>query len=704
MARNKLRILAAAALAAAAIAAVVLRPQAGPAAARLTAEIAALTGARVEAGPGARFGWAWPLRLEMPSVAIAGWGTLESLVAQGDRIAGRATLFGRTGELTAAGGSLSFAGEGVSARLDRAKGLILETTVAGHRLRVSGRPSAAGLDALSVDWDAVHLSGTARWADGGAALSVEATGEGARLSGTARPAEGAFEGTLESPFASLGRVTSELRATAEAVDFARFVLEGPDLRADGSLRVEAARMSLDLRLADAPLAAALALAGEALARGGDVDLRLRAGRLAWPSGEAQGVILVAAREGGKFVLDELAVRSIAQASVRVRDGIVDLQAPDAARFLAALGVPGDRHLGALSLRGAFAFDPAAGTVRASPVEIALAGQALKGTAEWSGGRLVAALAGDRVSLDPFFGVPLARPAVRGPLLTRSQQARAAAAAAPPPAGPGGWSRVPFRPDLVGGMPLELTLEARELVYSALALRDARLALSTKAGGIEIGALSGGLFGGTLDARGQVLRARAPEATLEFTLAGAEFARLLSAAGAPPVLRGPLTLKGRLAAAGTNPADMAAGLSGEIMLDSPGGTLDGVDLAGLFAYAAASATPDLAELGRRLARGGSGAFTAATATLKIERGTARLSDARLAASGGALALSGLFDLANWRVDLAGDIAAPGARQVPRIAIAGPPARPNVRIGFSAAAGAEARPAGSGAPPRAPAPRR
>ncbi len=704
MTRKKLRNFILAGAGFAVLAAVVLRPDPGPAADRLAGEISALTGLRATAAPGARYAWAWPLRLDVPAIELAGAGTLGPLVAQSGKIAGSATLFGRSGTVSGVEGIVSFAADGFSARLDRATGLAIEAAVAGRALRVSGRPTGEGIDALSVDWDALHLDGRARWTADRAALSVEAAGSGAALAGLARPADGAFEGTFETGVAGAGRLRAELRATTDAVDFARFQLAGEGFAADGSARIEAARAALDVRFAEAPLAAAAGLVAEALARPGDVDLRVRAGRLAWPAGEAAGVILVAARESGKFVLDELAVRSIGEASVRVRDGILDLNAPDAARFFAALGVPVRRHLGALALRGAFALDPATGAARADPVEISLAGQRLKGNAEWRGGRVAADLAGERVSLDPFFGAPLVPPPARGPLLTRSQQARAAAAAAPPPPGPGGWSRVAFRPDLVAGLPLDLRLAARELVFDRLSVADARLSLAADADGIAIRELAGGLLGGALAAAGRATGGDLPRAELRFSLSGAEWAKLLAAAGAPPVLRGPVTLDGRLAAAGATPAAMAASLDGALALAAPAGTLEGADLSGLLAYAAAAPSADLAELARRFARGGRGAFASAAGNWTIERGIARTRDMRLVASGGALEISGAFDLANWRVDLAGELAAAGARQRPRLSLVGPPERANATLAFTAAAGGAGTPADSAAPPRARAARR
>ena len=675
-----------------------LRPDADSAARSLAAGISQRTGLAARIEGTARHAWAWPLRLEIPGIAIDGLGRIENVALIDGAFDAQARFLGRAGVLSLRAGTFRFASEGLSASIVAADGrLVVETKFAGRDLRIAGKPTSAGFDALEIGWDGHLLNGQARHSADRTALDVTATGGGVELSGRAQPADGTFEGTLAA--ASAGLVRAEFRAGDDVFDVAAFELRTADYSATGSLRRDAQRLSIDARIGEIGIAALADLARQHLGDAAqDIDLRLRIGRLAWAAGEAQGVILVAAREAGRLVVDELAVRSLAEANLRVRSGMLDLQVPDASRFLAALGAPVERHLGALSLRGPLAFEPDGPALRLAPLEIALAGQQAKGEAVWRDGRLSLSLTGDRITLDPFFGRPLAAPPVRGPLLTRSQTVRAAAAAAPPPPGPGGWSRVPIRPDLFGGMPLDLRLGARELVLGGLTLGDARFAAAYDANGFDVAELSGSLFSGALAASGRVEATR-PQIALKFTLAGAEWARVLGALGTTPVLRGPVTFAGSLTTSGAHVSAMMAALAGSLRLESPGGTLDGLDLAGLLAYAAASRTPDLVELGRRFARGGRGTFGAASGTWRIDGGRASSTDTRFAAPGGALELSGLLDLSNWNVDLAAVVAADKAQTVPRVTMAGPPDRAKITLSASAVP-----PAGSGARPSAPAVRR
>jgi hypothetical protein len=689
-----------------------LRPDPGAAADGLARTIAGRLGVPAVAVGPARYAWDWPLRLEVPAIDIPGLGRLGNVVAVEGTVAATATFFGRTGTFAWRDGTMRFDAAGIAARFDPSDGrLRVETALAGEALRVSGRPGPGGLAALEIDWGGYALAGTARYESGLSSIAVEAAGAGVpalRLTGRYLIGEDAFEGLLEGGPADGGRVRAELRVGNDEIDVARFEIGTPGLVASGSARRDARRAALDLRVEEMALPAFADLAARHLGTvAGDIDLRLRIGRLTWASGEANGIILVAAREGGRVVVDEFAIRAIGEASLRVRDGILDLQAPDASRFLAALGMPVERHLGALSLRGALGVDTAAPGLRVSPLELTLAGQRLRGEIGWRGGRVALDLAGERVVLDPFFARPQRAPPVRGPLLTRSQAARAAAAAAPPAPGPGGWARTPIVLDLVGDIPVDIALTARELVFDAIALGDARISAVHEPAGLAVRSLSGSLFGGAFSGSGRLGSGRPdggpPHFDMRFALAGADWTRVLAAFGAAPVLRGPVSLSGSLAARGASASALVGELAGTLALDSPGGTVEGLDLPGLIAYAASARTADLAELGRRAARGGSGAFSQAAGTWQIERGRARTADTRIAAPGGALEIAGEFDLANWRIDMAASVVARGAAVIPRLALAGPPARANITLSAAPAAAAD-RPADSAARPRVPAVRR
>ncbi|MFM7345278.1 MAG: hypothetical protein ACKO1J_07935, partial [Tagaea sp.] len=411
------RVLPLAALALIALGAALSFASRGDPAARASefaAVLARETGRPVAVAGSARFeGW-WDPRLQVARLDIAGIGVLEDLaVASDGNGTARATLWGRAGTLRIEPARARF--EGADLRLEFARAarrIEARASLAGLPLTLTGRAAMGGIADLSVDWAGIAGAGGLD-RQGGLTLAGQAWRLDGRFAGDA-----SLEGRLTGTDPALGAFEAALRFDADNFDL-------PDARfAAGRATIarQAGRWALDLRLGELELAKA----AELLARGsaglaGDLDLRARASALTWPSGRAEGAILVAGREVGVWTVDEAAVRDIAGAALRVAGGELDLRAADAQRFLAALGVPVDRYLGELQVRGRL--DPIAGEV--SPVGLTLAGQRLEGAIAWREGRLKTTLAGERIDLDPFFLRAIPRPAQRGPLLTRSQQVQAA---------------------------------------------------------------------------------------------------------------------------------------------------------------------------------------------------------------------------------------------------------------------------------------
>lgn len=633
------------------------------------------------AGPVA-FDYGWPGTLRIARIELGAVGWIGDIAATGDALAGTAELFGRAGRISGDAVRLRFAGDGVA----------FERAVSGGTWRVEGRladraVTVVGTGAqIAVQWGDVAVRGQVAWQ--AANVAVELALEGVSplaLSGAYDPRANIFEARFEGPVAALGTVAGSLRATASLLDIAAFELGGGPFAANGALQQEGGRTALDLRIGDTDLAGLAAFA--AALPSGDLDLRVRIARLGWAGGEAEGLVLAAARSGDTLVIDELAVRALAGAQLRVRDGQLDLQAPDATRFLRGLGLGVERHLGPLSMRGRLAIDPVKYNAVLSPLELSLAGQRATGALSFRDGRLRAQLNGDRIDLGPFFARPAVAPPERGPLLTRSQTARAAAAAQAPPPGPGGWARTPLQFDLVGGSQFDLALAARTLVFDAFSLADAQLAATFASDGISVTRLVGGFWGGRLEAALRLTGGSRPDLAVEFALADSELARLAALFGNPQTLRGPLSLSGRLATAGRDAAEMAAGLAGQVRMSAPTGSIEGVEFSGLAdRLGSGGRAPDLLELGRLLARGGRSDFRNLAGTWSVAKGVARTTDTRLAFRGGTRDLAGDlvgdFDIANWRLDLAFGLSA--AANAPRavVGLAGVADRPRVNLSVQA----------------------
>jgi len=658
--------------------AALLLPDPDREAAALAQRLGAATGqpARV-AGPVA-YVHGWPGTLTIARIELGTIGWLGDVAATGADLAATAELFGRAGRFAGDAQKFSFSGDGI----------VFERAVSGDAWRLEGtfaeRPTTivgAGAN-ISVQWGDVAAHGQV--VSQAPSYAVELLFDDPAkltLTGTYDPRENILEARFAGPFAALGNVAGTLRAGSALLDIAAFELGGGLFAATGGLLQEGGRTSLDLRVGETDLAGLAALA--AALPTGDLDLRLRIARLAWAGGDAEGLVLAAARTGDGLTIDELAVRAFAGAQLRVRDGQLDLQAADATRFLRSLGLGVERYLGALSMRGRLSVDPHKRDVVLAPLELSLAGQRATGALALRDGRLAAQLVGDRVDLGPFFARPAAAPPERGPLLTRSQTVRAAAAAQPPPPGPGGWARTPLQFDLIGGSRFDLTLAARTLVFDAFSLADAQLAATFAADGVSVSRLVGGFWGGRLEAALRLTGGGRPDLAVEFALADGELSRLAALFGNPQTLRGPLRLSGRLATAGRDAAEMAAGLGGQIRMTAPTGSIEGVEFAGLAdRLSGGGRAPDLLELGRLLARGGRSDFRNLEGSWTVAKGVARTTDTRLALRGSARDLAGDlvgdFDIANWRLDLAFGLSA--AANTPRavIGLAGAAERPRVNL--------------------------
>lgn len=632
-------------------------------------------------GPARFEGW-WAPKLSIARIEIAGIGSLEGVVVAADGAgAARATLWGRAGALQFDAARARF--DGPDLRLDFVRAgrrLEARTNLAALPLRLTGRAAMGGIADLAVDW--AGISGTGGLdRDGGLTLA----GAAWRFDG--RFASGdVLEGVLTGTDPALGAFEAPLRLDAETLD----VADARFASGRAAIARQSGRWALDLRLGEIELAkAAELLARGSAALNGDLDLRARAGAVTWRSGRAEGAILVAGRENGAWTIDEVAVRDIAGAALRVADGALELRAADAQRFLAAIGVPVDRHLGELVLRGRF--DPIAAEI--APVEIGLAGQRVAGAVAWREGRLKATLAGERVDLDPFFLRAMPRPVQRGPLLTRSQQAQATRAAQPPPPGPGGWSRAPLGFDLAGDLPLDLELRAASLGIAGAILREARVLAAFGRDGIAVESLTGNIWGGRFDAKGVVRGGAAPGFAADYALSDADLGEILRSAGADAILRGRADLTGRVESAGATLSVWAGNLRGLARLRAADATLEGLDLAAFARrYAQAGPGPDIAELARLVARGGRTRLDAFEASWRIELGRARVERWLAAGGGGTLAGAGLIDIGNWSLDLTADLAFAG-RPAFALGAAGPMAAP--RLSFRPVADGAASPAGSGA---------
>lgn len=81
----------------------------------------------------------------------------------------------------------------------------------------------------------------------------------------------------------------------------------------------------------------------------------------------------------------------------------------------------------------------------------------------------------------------------------SASSTTASVGAPASGAAGQWSRQPLNTDFMRKVALDINVKAGTLIYGTWTLTDAKAGVSMKDGGLKVSPLSGGLYGGTLDA-------------------------------------------------------------------------------------------------------------------------------------------------------------------------------------------------------------
>lgn len=545
-----------------------------------------------------------------------------------------------------------------SAQLPGGSEIVLIGQIDGSR----DDPGAARIDG-AVEVNSNNLRGLLQWA--GIDLAAVPRDRLRRFEGTAR-----LEGTLARPtFSAIdmrldsSRLTGGLTlAVGDRIAF------GADLRLD--------QLNVDAYLLTEPPSAGGVAPADVTVRSPpsspldwlnrfDTNLRLRIASLTWGMATADGLVADLTLSQGAIELRELAVRSLAGATLRATGRLanlatapsasldLELKANEADGILRLAGVNLPPGLGALALAGHL--DARQGA------DIALRGLDLRlGDTHLTGQvRLVsiaprlawsADLDGDTVSLDI-----LASSLAAAPARPRAPPALAAPVLRNPAASAGrteaGWSRQGLGLATLSEMDADIALSARRLSINELALADARLALRLRETDAELTSLSGAIYGGRLEGKATLDLRQAPTLSATGMLTGVELRQVLELIAGTDALRGPADLNIDLRAAGDSPAAFIATLAGTLRIASSGGSVVGYDLPAMSEKLKRIDRPtDLITLVQLGLGGGRTPFTRLDGTFRVENGVARADDLKLMAQAGEMHTTGMIDLPRWTVDL------------------------------------------------------
>ncbi|MDB5405791.1 MAG: hypothetical protein JWL84_703 [Rhodospirillales bacterium] len=246
---------------------------------------------------------------------------------------------------------------------------------------------------------------------------------------------------------------------------------------------------------------------------------------------------------------------------------------------------------------------AAGKLRRAPAKLSLDDLAVSLGALTVGGaadldlatarpKLGATLVFGDLAIDRFL------PARQTALLDLPSFIRLAAAGTAPASG---WSTTPIDLTSLGLVDADFALRGDRLSYGAAAIAQPQAMLTLRDDTLEIGGLSGTIFGGALTGKAS-LASVGNRAAAKLALQGADLNSLLGAAiGATPLAgRGDLDLS--VATQGGSLAELVGGLNGTARLTSNGGTLSGIDLQALTARLDGTGPTDIFALTRGLSAG------------------------------------------------------------------------------------------------------
>lgn len=290
-----------------------------------------------------------------------------------------------------------------------------------------------------------------------------------------------------------------------------------------------------------------------------------------------------------------------------------------------------------------------------------------------------ALQSSVIPLNDFLEAPPAR---------RAQAVRSGSAgnnaSVQPSAGPR-WSTDPIDTDAFGLVDAIIDLQASALLYQTFRVDQPKIAAVLKDKVLDIQRISGTMFDGGFEMRGQVDGRSVPTATTTLKIEKANVGKALFQAAEFDIATGVLSFDMSLAARGRSQNEMIKALNGKGGINVVNGAVKGFDLKKV-----SDNLKNLNQLTGLLGvlssamGGGVTRFSSLTGTFGIERGILRTNDLQLSADAGAGQARGFADLPRWNMDMLADFRLTEHPSAPpfRVRAVGPPDDPRRLFDFQA----------------------
>jgi hypothetical protein len=292
-----------------------------------------------------------------------------------------------------------------------------------------------------------------------------------------------------------------------------------------------------------------------------------------------------------------------------------------------------------------------GLLSARDVTLAIGGVTVEGDTifEQRSGRpkLTADLRFGELALDRF--LPVRQTAASSPPLATPPLwlAQAGSGAAPTGTAAQRWSREPFALATLALVDSDISLSGDAFSLGKWRIERPIAVLALADGRLRLDRLSGGIFGGTIDASGE-LAATDGQAKLDLAVHHAALEQALQQIVGSAALAGRADVDLDLATSGLSAAELVGHLQGNLTLASRDGTVAGIDLAAVSArLAEAKGAADLPALLRGLS-GGRTHYRSLDGNFRIADGVMRSDDLHLLADGAEGRAELTLDLPKWLI--------------------------------------------------------
>ncbi|MFQ5957851.1 MAG: AsmA family protein [Alphaproteobacteria bacterium] len=246
----------------------------------------------------------------------------------------------------------------------------------------------------------------------------------------------------------------------------------------------------------------------------------------------------------------------------------------------------------------------------------------------------------------------------------------AAATAATPALPAAerWSREPIDLSGLSALDAKARIAAASLSIRKLRFDEVMLDLSLADGVLDIGELTGRLYGAPAEVAGRLTHAEVPTAELSLRLTGADMRALLVDAAGVDTVSGRLDLAGRFHSRGRSELELVSALAGEAVVATRGGVIEGIDLARLNArLGSLNSEVDFVRLLDVALTGGKTDIEALDGTFTARDGVLRTTDLRAVLDGGEGDAVATIDLPRWQLALESEFRLTGHPNAPPVGI-------------------------------------